>query len=270
MTSDIDPVAHNRTAWDREVESGNEWTVPVGPEVIEAARAGNWSVVLIGYQPVSRDWFPASVAGLDMLCLASGGGQQGPVLAAAGATVTVFDNSARQLAQDQLVAARDALELTTVLGDMRDLGAFADESFDLIFHPVSNVFCPDVRPVWRECARLLRPGGMLLAGFMNPDIFIFDADASENRGELIVRHALPYSDLTHLTPAERAEVFGPDAPVEYSHTLTEQIGGQLEAGLRPDRVHRSRAPCRADRRLPARLLCHQGSQAGLAGLGQLA
>jgi len=31
-------------------------------------------------------------------CLASGGGQQGPVLAAAGAHVTVFDNSPRQLA----------------------------------------------------------------------------------------------------------------------------------------------------------------------------
>ena len=144
-----------------------------------------------------------------MLCLASGGGQQGPVLAAAGATVTVLDNSPRQLAQDRLVADRDGLELTTVLGDMRDLSAFADASFDLVFNPVSNVFCPDLAPVWRECYRVLRPGGELLAGFMNPDVFIFDADASENRDELVVRHALPYSDLTHLTPAGARAAVGP-------------------------------------------------------------
>lgn len=231
VTSEIDPAAHNRAAWDREVDSGNEWTVPVGSEVIAAARAGTWSVVLIGYDPVPRDWFPDPLAGTDVLCLASGGGQQGPVLAAAGATVTVLDNSSRQLAQDRMVADRDGLVLSTVLGDMRDLSAFADASFDLVFNPVSNVFCPELPPVWRECYRVLRPGGELLTGFMNPDVFIFDADASENRDELIVRHALPYSDLTHLTPDERERLWGPGAPIEYSHSLTEQIGGQLAAGF---------------------------------------
>jgi SAM-dependent methyltransferase len=223
-------VARNRAAWDREVGAGNEWTVPVGPEVTAAARAGDWSVVLIGYEPVPRDWFPADLAGLDVLCLASGGGQQGPVLAAAGARVTVLDNSPRQLAQDQMVATRDGLDIGAVLGDMRDLSAFGDESFDLVMHPVSNVFCPDIEPVWRECFRVLRPGGALLAGFMNPDVFIFDADASENRGELVVRHALPYSDVTHLEPGEHERLW-PGQPLEYSHTLTAQIGGQLAAGF---------------------------------------
>jgi len=231
VSSEFDAAEHNRAAWDREVEDGNEWTVPVGPDVVAAARGGSWSVVLIGYDPVPRDWFPDPLAGTDVLCLASGGGQQAPTLAAAGATVTVLDNSPRQLAQDRLVADRDHLDLRTVLGDMRDLGVFADNSFDLVFNPVSNVFCPDLTPVWRECYRVLRPGGALLAGFMNPDVFIFDADASENRGELIVRHALPYSDVTHLTEAERERLWGPGAPVEYSHSLTEQIGGQLAAGF---------------------------------------
>ena len=232
MTSDQDAVvAHNRAAWDREVDIGNEWTVPVGPDVIAAARNGAWSVVLIGYEPVPADWFPHPLAGADVLCLASGGGQQGPVLAAAGGRVTVLDNSPRQLAQDRLVADRDGLELRTVAGDMRDLSAFADASFDLIFHPVSNVFCPEILPVWRECFRVLRPGGVLLSGFMNPDVFIFDADAAENHGELIVRHRLPYTDLSHLDPGERERLWGADAPVEYSHSLTEQIGGQLAAGF---------------------------------------
>ena len=213
------------------MDSGNEWTRPVGPEVITAARAGTWSVVLIGHDPVPGDWFPHPLAGGDVLCLASGGGQQGPVLAAAGANVTVLDNSQRQLDQDRLVADRENLDLATVLGDMRDLSAFADDSFDMVFNPVSNVFCPELPPVWRECFRVLRPGGRLLAGFMNPDIYIFDADANENRGELVVRHALPYSHVTHLTEQERESLWGLDAPVEYSHTLTEQIGGQLAAGF---------------------------------------
>ncbi|HEY2505926.1 MAG TPA: class I SAM-dependent methyltransferase [Streptosporangiaceae bacterium] len=232
MTSAHDQaVARNRAAWDRQVETGNEWTVPVGPDVTAAARAGDWSVVLIGYDPVPRDWFPASLVGTDVLCLASGGGQQGPVLAAAGARVTVFDNSPAQLARDETVASRDGLDITTMLGDMRDLSALASASFDLVFNPVSNVFCPELAPVWRECSRVLRPGGTLLTGFMNPDVFIFDEDACYDRGELVVRHRLPYSDFTHLDDAELERLRGTDVPVEYSHSLTEQIGGQLDAGF---------------------------------------
>lgn len=222
-------VALNREAWDRQVAAGNEWTVPVGPEVVAAARRGEWSVVLIGHRPVPREWFPAELRGVRLLALASGGGQQGPVLAAAGADVTVFDNSPNQLARDRDVAERDELTIRTELGDMRDLSRFADGSFDLVFHPVSNVFCPDVLPVWRECFRVLRPGGSLLAGFMNPDIFVFD-DAAADRGELLVRHPLPFVQAKDLPKEERAAL-GPDHPWEFSHTLTEQIGGQLAAGF---------------------------------------
>jgi SAM-dependent methyltransferase len=229
VTAGFDPVAHNRAAWDREVASGNEWTKPVGPDVIARARAGDWSVVLIGYQPTPRDWFPADLAGAAVLCLASGGGQQGPVLAAAGADVTVFDNSPAQLARDGEVAAREGLSIRTVLGDMRDLTAFAGDSFDVVVNPVSNVFCPDLAPVWQESFRVLRPGGLLLAGFMNPDIFIFDVTALDEREEFVVRHPLPFSTLD-LPGAERAQAYG-DGPVEYSHSLTGQIGGQLAVGF---------------------------------------
>jgi len=228
VDENIDPVAHNRAAWDREVASDNEWTRPVAPDVIARARAGDWSVVLIGYEPVPRDWFPADLAGAAVLCLASGGGQQGPVLAAAGAAVTVFDNSPAQLGRDREVAAREGLAIATVLGDMRDLSSLADASFDVVFNPVSNVFCPDLAPVWREAFRVLRPGGTLLTGFLNPDIFIFDLAALE-AGEFVVRHRIPYSTLD-LPDAERRQAYA-DGPIEYSHSLTEQIGGQLAAGF---------------------------------------
>jgi len=238
----FDPVAHNRGAWDREVDTGNEWTRPVGPDVVARARAGDWSVVLIGYQPTPRDWFPADLAGTAILCLASGGGQQGPVLAAVGADVTVFDNSPGQLARDDEVAAREGLTIRTVLGDMRDLSAFADASFDVVFNPVSNVFCPDVLPVWQESFRVLRPGGVLMAGFLNPDIFIFDVAALDEREEFMVRHRLPFSTLD-LSDADRARAYG-DGAIEYSHSLTEQIGGQLAAGFLL--THLVEAPHHAD------------------------
>jgi len=241
VAADFDPVAHNRAAWDREVDNDNEWTRPAGPDVIARARAGDWSVVLIGYQPVPRDWFPAELAGAAVLCLASGGGQQGPVLAAAGAAVTVFDNSPRQLGRDAEVAARDGLAIRTVLGDMRDLSAFPDASFDVVLHPVSNVFCPDLVPVWRESFRVLRPGGVLLAGFMNPDVFIFDVAALEH-DELVVRYRLPFCSLD-LPDAERRQYYG-DGPVEYSHSLTAQLGGQLDAGF--SLTHLVEAPHHAD------------------------
>lgn len=231
MPPDIDPVAHNRAAWDKQVAQDDEWTRPVGADVIARARRGDWSIVLVGHKPVPRDWFPANLDGIDVLCLAAGGGQQGPVLAAAGAKVTVFDNSPRQLEQDRSVARRDTLAIETALGDMRDLGSFADASFDLVVHPVSNLFCPELEPVWRECFRVLRPGGQLLAGFMNPDIYIFDQEAQQKRGELVVRHRLPYTDLTHLSREERERLIASGAPLEFSHTMTEQIGGQLDAGF---------------------------------------
>ena len=87
---------------------------------------------------------------------------------------------------------------------MRDLSAFGDESFDVVFHPVSNLFCPGTRAGVAGMFRVLRPGGALLAGFMNPDLWIFDRAAEEDRKELVVRHQLPYSDLTHMTSDERS------------------------------------------------------------------
>jgi SAM-dependent methyltransferase len=225
----MDIIAHNRAAWDQEVEQGGEWTIPVSAETIAAARRGEWEIYLTESKPVPRAWFPADLNGVKVLCLASGGGQQGPILAAIGAQVTVFDNSPKQLAQDRWVAERDGLEIITVQGDMADLSVFSDESFDLIVHPPSNCFVPDVRPVWREAYRVLRPGGHLLAGFVNPIEFTFD-DKLFWEGVFEVRHALPYSDLDNLT-GEQLQQLDNTNMLEFSHTLEDQIGGQLEAGF---------------------------------------
>jgi SAM-dependent methyltransferase len=224
----MDISAYNKEKWNQQVEHGNPWTIPCSPEVIAAAREGKWSVLLTERQPVPRKWFPPDLHSVDVLCLASGGGQQGPILAAAGANVTVFDLSSRQLAQDRLVARREGLVLTTIEGDMRDLTVFGDGCFDLVFHPVSNCYCPQVLPVWQEAYRVLRPGGTLLAGFNNPDLYIFDFELEE-QGVFEVKFPLPF-DATHINEEQRQRLFGDD-PLEFSHTLQEQIGGQLEAGF---------------------------------------
>jgi SAM-dependent methyltransferase len=224
----MDVVAHNRQAWDRQGPQ-NRWTVPVSSEAIAGARRGEWGIFLTPTIPVPRAWF-GTLAGARVLCLASGGGQQGPILAAAGARVTVFDNSPAQLARDRRLSDAHELGITTVQGDMADLSVFADASFDLVFHPVSNVFAPDVRPVWHEAARVLVRGGALLAGFNNPVLYLFDLPAAE-RGELLVRHKLPYADTRDLPPERLADLVARNVPLEFSHTLQDQLGGQCAAGL---------------------------------------
>jgi SAM-dependent methyltransferase len=225
----MDIRKHNSAAWDQQVARENIWTRPASPEVIAAARAGRWAIVLTPIKPVPAAWLP-EMPGTRVLCLAGGGGQQGPILAAAGAMVTVFDNSPRQLAQDRLVAEREGLVLTTVEGDMADLSAFPDGSFDLIVQPVSNVFVPDVRPVWREAYRVVRAGGALLSGFLNPVVHTFDQQLSE-QGIFQVKYALPYSDLTSLRQEDLQTYLDAGDPLEFGHTFQDQLGGQLDAGF---------------------------------------
>ncbi len=170
--------------------------------------------------------------GVRVLGLAAAGGQQAPLLAAAGARVTSFDLSEEQLARDARVAEREGLDLHCVQGDMADLSCFEDRSFDLVFNPASVCFVPDVRPVWRECSRVLRPGGRLLTGFINPAFYLVDPEEADRHGRLVVSARLPYreDDPAQLPRGRRSEVEGGDA-MEFSHTLSHLIGGQTRAGL---------------------------------------
>jgi len=220
----------NRNAWNALVDHGNRWTVPVGPEVVADARRGVWQIVLTPLRPVPSTWFP-DLEGATVLCLASGGGQQGPILAAAGARVVVFDNSPRQLDQDRMVASRDGLTIETIEGDMADLGVLEDEMFDLIVHPISNCFVPDPHPVWREASRVLRPGGALLSGFTNPVRYLFNEDIEYGSDLLYVVNTVPYADDEQLTEEQKQRYLSQEEPFEFGHTLEDQIGGQLEAGF---------------------------------------
>lgn len=223
-------LEHNRRAWNHGSMVDSVWAKPVDEATMERARLDDWEVFLTPKAPVPQAWF-GSLRGKDILCLASGGGQQAPIFAAAGARVVSFDLSDEQLRKDQLVAERHGLSMECVQGDMADLGSFGDTSFDLVFHPASNVFVADLRSVWKGCHRVLRRGGELLSGFMNPSVFLFDHGEADVTRQLVVKYSLPYADQTSLRAEQLQAKLDAQEPLEFSHSLTSQIGGQIEAGF---------------------------------------
>lgn len=227
----MDYKSTNQEVWDKKVESSDVWTQPVSTEVVEAAKNGEWEIILTPRKAVPKSWYHPVMKGKKVLCLASGGGQQGPIMAAIGCEVTVFDYCNKQLEQDKMVADREGLTIELVQGNMQDLSVFKDESFDFIVHPWSNAYVDDVLPVWREAYRVLRKGGILISGFANPVEYIFDYKAL-CQGKFEVRHQLPYSDLTSISEEELNEtILSQGEGIAFGHTLADQIGGQIDAGF---------------------------------------
>lgn len=226
----MDILNHNRNAWNNEVLKGNQWTIPVSRDEIKAVKDGVIKILLTPFKPVPQYWL-GDLHGLKVLCLASGGGQQGPLLAAAGAQVTVFDNADHQLQQDEEAAVAHGLRIQTVQGNMQDLSAFSKDSFDLIFHPISNCFVDDVLPVWRECARVLKPDGVLLSGFVNPLVYMIDWEEADTNGVCRLVFTIPYSDTHTLSPADIERYRHEKIPFEFGHSLTDLIQGQIAAGF---------------------------------------
>lgn len=228
----MDVNEYNRNAWNLQSQEGDcQWSTPFPEQKIEAARKGNWEVHLSPGKPVPREWFPSSLEGCEILCLASGGGQQAPLFAAAGARVTSVDHSDVQLEKDIEMARRHGLEIETLHADMADLPALAEGRYDLVFNPVSNVYCPELPPIWNGCARVLKQGGELLSGFMNPAFYLFDHDAIEQGAAMEIVYPLPYSDLESRPAEELENLLTANLSLEYSHSWESQLGGQTDAGL---------------------------------------
>ena len=215
----------NAATIDRWVAEGWEWGRPVDHQTYRRAAEGDWSLLLTPTKPVPRSWYPP-LKGAQVLGLASGGGQQMPILTAAGARCTVLDYSPAQLEAERQVAAREGYGINIVRADMTEPLPFADASFDLVINPVSLCYVREVEPIWREVARVLRPGGVLLAGLDTGLNYV--VDQAEER---IVR-GLPFDPLAN--PALMAELEAEDDGVQFSHTLDELLGGLLRAGFAID------------------------------------
>ena len=212
----------NAQTIDQWVDEGWEWGRPVTHEEYAAALCGHAQIFLTPTKPVPAAWL-GDVKGKRVLGLASGGGQQMPLLTAMGARCTVLDYSPRQLESERIVAAREGYSIDIVRADMTKPLPFEDEAFDLIVHPVSNCYVESVEPIFRECYRVLNKGGALLSGLDNGVAFMFDND--EER----VVNTFPFNPLKN--PEQMAQLEADNSGVQFSHTMEEQLGGQLRAGF---------------------------------------
>lgn len=211
---------HVERNMDRLVEGNVDWSQSAAKAQLEAARAGQLRI------PCFDQCFPPQWLGevreKDVLCLAGAGGLQGPLLACAGARVTVLDLSSAMLARDAQVAAAEGLSIRLEHGNMCEMSRFADASFDIILNPLSLMYVPDVRPVYRECARVLRPGGRFLFVAPCPINYLCDFVDDGQGGYYRAVHRMPYRSTDFPEQGDW---------VEFGHTMADYLGGLLENGF---------------------------------------
>ena len=229
MSKPESATAYNRKIWDRIATEGNKYFLDLEEQEIAIARSGQIKIKVTPTKWVPDNWI-GDVRSQEVLCLACGGGQQAPLFAAAGARTTVFDISEQQLQRDLEAAAKHGLSLTTLTGDMAEMYSLEAEQFDLVINPCSVCYCPDLSPIWQEVNRVLKPDGKFISGWIKPVNYLFDPIAMEEDRELNVARHIPYSDL-ELPEQERQQILGSERAIEFGHSLTQLIGGQIEAGL---------------------------------------
>lgn len=217
-----DFVKINEDTINRWTKEGWEWGIPINHQTYKDAVKGIWDVVLTPNVAVPKDWFP-DFKGLKILGLASAGGQQMPIFAALGANCTVFDISEEQLNNESIVQQREGYDIKIIKGDMTKKLPFEDETFDLIFHPVSNCYIKDVYHVFKEASRVLKKGGLLLSGLDTGMNFIVNEDETK------IVYKLPFNPLENEEQYEFS--MKNDYGIQFSHTIEEQINGQLLAGF---------------------------------------
>lgn len=215
-TEPPDLIHYNRERWQALVEAGIEFSRPFLNLDESSAR-----------QVVDPHNILGDVAGKAVLCLASGGGQQSAAFGLLGADVTVFDVTPGMLDQDRLAAAHYGFNIETVQGDMRDLSALADNSFDVVWHAFSITFVPDVRPVLAEVERVLRPGGFYRIEWANP--FVSPLDEADWTGDAYpLRHVYEDAELVlHDTRWDVWDEHGAmakvEGPREFRHTMSTMV-----------------------------------------------
>lgn len=212
----------NRETIDNWAKEGWEWAKSISHEEYLNALNGNWNVLLTPTVPVPHDWI-GNLKNKKILGLASGGGQQMPIFNALGAICSVLDYSSKQIESELKVAEREGYKIDAIEGDMTKKFPYENETFDIVFHPVSNCYVEDVQHIFNEVYRVLKKGGIFLAGLNNEINYIVDNDEKEIVWEM------PFNPLKNKNAREY--LMKENAGMQFSHNITEQIGGQLKAGF---------------------------------------
>jgi len=215
-------IDHNRRAWDRLAAEGVPLARPATDEAFGDPRG--W---LGSAGSAARPWLPARLDGLEVLCLAAGGGKHGPLYAAAGARVTVLDVSPAMLALDRAVARERRIDLEIIEGSMDDLAMLATARFDLVIHPVSTCYLPDVSVVFREVSRVTRANGLYVSQHKSP-ASLQAGIVPNDRGRYELEHPQQSGMLLPAMPPSRLREAG---TYEYVHSLSSLLGGICQAGF---------------------------------------
>ena len=225
-------AATNRRHWEWAVQTGVGFTVPwldLNAELLRQYAGGELETIPEALDDIYPASVLADVEGKDVLCLASGGGQQSAVFGLLGARVTVLDLTEAQLEGDRVAAAHYGYDLVTIQADMRDLSRLPDASFDLVYQAESMCWVPDAQQVFSGVARVLRPGRLYRVPFPNPATEFVELSSWDGEG---YRITVPYAETERVLQPDED---GPDS-VQFRHHIGTIFNGLIEAGLIIDDV----------------------------------
>ena len=208
---------HNRIAWDRLAKDGNRFARP--------ARDEDFADPLASVD--GPGWLGGDITGKRVLCLAAGGGRQGPIYAAAGGIVTVVDISNEMLELDREVARQRKLTLRVLQASMDDLSELGDATFDIVIQPVSTCYVPDIAAVYREVARLMVAGGIYVSQHKQPTSL--QASIQPTDAGYVFEHS--NRQQLPLSPTTTANKVREPGTIEYAHNWQQLLGAMCLAGF---------------------------------------
>lgn len=204
---------------DNLVINNADWTASAAKDELDAARQGH-PVLHFYDREVPKEWL-SDIKGKKVLCLAGAGGLQAPILACAGAEVTVIDISDKMLDKDRELAATEKLAIDIVKGNICDLSVFADNTFDLVLNPPSLMYIPDLSVVFKEVYRVMKKEGEFIIMAPNPINYVCDWIDDENGGYYKAVHKMPWCSID----------YDDSGWIEYGHTMEEYLGGLIRSGF---------------------------------------
>lgn len=222
----------NRAAWNRLADTDSQFAAVATDEECK--------------QPLltldTRGWLPTSVHGLDVLCLASGGGWQSILYAVAGANVTVVDISPSMLALDQRESKRRSLNVRTIEGSMDDLSTLGDETFDIVHQPVSTCYVPSIAAVYQEISRVCRDDGLYISQHKQPTSLQVTRRDAQNKYVIGIEYY-----IEGALPKANDDSYREDNATEYLHKWDNLVGELCRSGFV---IEDLREPKRADHTAP--------------------
>lgn len=224
---DRDEVAiTNQKLWEDEVKKGCGYTIPwldIDIPTLQQFAQGELEFLPEPLTCMYPADFFADVRGKDVLCLASGGGQQSAVFGLLGAQVTVIDLADGQLAGDRKAAEHYGYDITTLQADMRDLSALDDSSFDLIYQANSVAYIPDIKELYVGVSRVLKSGGLYRICVGQPATHLVKWDG---KAYFISK---PYAEKVYRRPD--------GVGIEFRHYMDDLFNGLLDLGFSIQRIH---------------------------------